>query len=124
MVPRLKYCRNGSCLTSYTSEKTFGSVFYEGDWFRSEVEQRLRTLRYQMISERQPLPSNDLYEAKTRKLVDEAPYSFAGRTLIYIETLAGGMYEVLQLATLGLFNVLPKYRASSIQTEIEKGLEI
>jgi hypothetical protein len=71
-----------------------------------------------MVSERQPLPSNDLYEAKTRELVDEALYSFAGRTLIYIESRTGGTYEVVQLGSLGLVNVLPEHRASSIQTEI------
>jgi hypothetical protein len=53
-----------------------------------------------------------------RELVDEALYSFAGRVLIYIESLTGGMYEVLQLGSLGLVNVLPNHRASSIQTEI------
>jgi hypothetical protein len=88
-----------------------------------KVEPRLRTPPYQMESG-QPLLSNDLYEPKTRELFDEALYSLAGRTLIYIETLARGTYEVLHFGSLCLVNVLPDDRASSIQTEIKECLEI
>lgn len=95
MAPCLKYCRNRSCVIVTPAEKLFRGVFYEGDWLVAKSSSNLCTRRSQMVSERQPLPSNDLYEAKTREFVDEALYSLAGRVLIYIESLTGGTHELL-----------------------------